>query len=159
LNRTGVSDDDDDSDSDEDRQSPADNNSVDSQSIPQEAITELQQPVNPSLHEIKDAPKDTHSPEPAAAVEIMIEKKSPVPPPPPAEPKEYLPIDLDALESCQDLESLGLDHLKSELMRRGLKCGGTLSERASRLFSIKGLSPDEIDPSLLAKPLKKINKK
>ena len=158
MNRTGVSDDEDDSDSDDDHQSPADNKPVDSQSIPQEAVTELQ-PVNPSLHEIKDAPKDTHSPEPAAAaVEIMIEKKSPVPPPP-AEPKEYLPIDLDALESCQDVESLGLDHLKSELMRRGLKCGGTLSERASRLFSIKGLSPDEIDPSLLAKPPKKINKK
>lgn len=36
-------------------------------------------------------------------------------------------------------------------MALGLKCGGTLEERAKRLFSVKGVSPDKIDPSLLAK--------
>ena len=37
------------------------------------------------------------------------------------------------------------------LMSMGLKCGGTLQERAQRLFSTKGKSPDELDSSLFAK--------
>lgn len=61
------------------------------------------------------------------------------------------PLDLSSLSCVDQLESLGLDVLKQELMSRGLKCGGTLSERASRLFSIRGLSPNQIDPALLAK--------
>ncbi|XP_015226906.1 PREDICTED: protein SDE2 homolog isoform X2 [Cyprinodon variegatus] len=63
-------------------------------------------------------------------------------------------LDLSSVESVQQLESLGLDVLKEELVRRGLKCGGTLSERAARLFSVRGLSRDQIDPALLAKPTK-----
>jgi len=43
-------------------------------------------------------------------------------------------------------------------MCRGLKCGGSLQERAHRLFSVQGLTPDQFDRSLLAKPGKK-NKK
>nr|KAG5688939.1 hypothetical protein BaRGS_031338 [Batillaria attramentaria] len=34
------------------------------------------------------------------------------------------PIDLDQYSSADELEPLGLEHLKVELMRRGLKCGG-----------------------------------
>ncbi|XP_041839958.1 replication stress response regulator SDE2-like isoform X2 [Melanotaenia boesemani] len=64
-------------------------------------------------------------------------------------------LDLSSFSSTQQLESLGLDVLKEELLRRGLKCGGTLSERAARLFVIRGLSPDQIDPALLARPKKK----
>lgn len=45
-----------------------------------------------------------------------------------------------------------MDVLKAELMSRGVKCGGTLTERAARLFSIRGLKPDQIEPALLAKP-------
>ncbi|GAA6225639.1 protein SDE2 homolog isoform X2 [Lates japonicus] len=63
-------------------------------------------------------------------------------------------VDLSSVLSADQLESLGLDVLKEELMSRGLKCGGTLSERAARLFSVRGLSPDQIDPALLAKPAK-----
>ena len=78
-------------------------------------------------------------------------------PPTPAveEPKDYPPIDLEQFDCPEELEPLGLNHLKNELTRRGLKCGGTLSDRASRLFSVKGLSADQIEPSLLAKPQKK----
>lgn len=50
-----------------------------------------------------------------------------------------------------DVEKLGLDRLKQELLDRGLKCGGTLEQRAERLYSVKGLSKDQIDPSLFAK--------
>ena len=67
----------------------------------------------------------------------------------------FSPIDLDDFSDSKQLELLGLNHLKEELQRRGLKCGGTLSDRALRLFSIKGLSQDEISPMLLVKPLKK----
>uniref|UniRef100_A0A667XVY4 Splicing factor 3a, subunit 3 n=1 Tax=Myripristis murdjan TaxID=586833 RepID=A0A667XVY4_9TELE len=44
-----------------------------------------------------------------------------------------------------------LDRLKSALMALGLKCGGTLEERAQRLFSTKGKSLESLDPSLFAK--------
>ncbi|CAL8083183.1 unnamed protein product [Calicophoron daubneyi] len=45
--------------------------------------------------------------------------------------------------SSKDLEHYGLDVLKSSLTTRGLKCGGTLSERATRLFSVRGLKPED----------------
>lgn len=36
-------------------------------------------------------------------------------------------------------------------MALGLKCGGTLEDRAKRLISVKGVPTDKIDPSLVAK--------
>lgn len=50
------------------------------------------------------------------------------------------------------MEVLGLDRLKSELTARGLKCGGTLRERAARLFSVRGLAREQMDPALFARP-------
>jgi len=38
------------------------------------------------------------------------------------------------------------DHLKYELMRLGLRCGGKVQERAQRLFDIK------LNPNLLLDP-------
>ncbi|NXS11737.1 SDE2 regulator, partial [Neodrepanis coruscans] len=67
---------------------------------------------------------------------------------------EVEPIDLLAFNSAAELEALGLDKLKMGLMSLGLKCGGTLKERAARLFSVRGLSRDQIKPSLFAKPSK-----
>ncbi|NXX93308.1 SDE2 regulator, partial [Centropus bengalensis] len=67
---------------------------------------------------------------------------------------EVEPIDLLAFHSAAELEALGLDKLKMQLMSLGLKCGGTLKERAARLFSVRGLSRDQIDPTLFAKPSK-----
>ncbi|XP_076464189.1 splicing regulator SDE2-like [Babylonia areolata] len=61
------------------------------------------------------------------------------------------PIDLDHYSSCQDLQALGMERLKADLMRRGLKCGGSLEERAQRLFSVKGLATEDIPAKLLAK--------
>ncbi|XP_071543698.1 splicing factor 3A subunit 3-like [Panulirus ornatus] len=60
-------------------------------------------------------------------------------------------LDLSAFSSSEELMSLGLDRLKSALMALGLKCGGTLEERAQRLFRTKGMSVEELDPSLFAK--------
>ncbi|XP_069464791.1 splicing regulator SDE2 isoform X2 [Ambystoma mexicanum] len=66
----------------------------------------------------------------------------------------YSPVDLMTFDSAAALECLGLETLKQELMALGLKCGGTLQERAARLFSVKGLTRDQIDPAVFAKPSK-----
>lgn len=63
-------------------------------------------------------------------------------------------VDLLAFTSVAEVELLGLEKLKWELTARGLKCGGTLQERAARLFSVRGLAKEHIDPALFAKPSK-----
>ncbi|XP_063300137.1 splicing regulator SDE2 [Pelobates fuscus] len=68
--------------------------------------------------------------------------------------KDSSPLDLLKFNSAVELEVLGLEKLKVELAALGLKCGGTLQERAARLYSVRGLSRDQIDPSLFAKPAK-----
>ncbi|VDM52614.1 unnamed protein product [Angiostrongylus costaricensis] len=60
-------------------------------------------------------------------------------------------IDISAYSSPFELESLGLDRLKAALMTLGLKCGGTLKERAERLFASKGVRAGEIGRDALAK--------
>ncbi|XP_053207953.1 splicing factor 3A subunit 3-like [Panonychus citri] len=60
-------------------------------------------------------------------------------------------LDLSAFSSAAELASLGLDRLKTALMALNLKCGGTLEERANRLWSTKGKTMDELDPNLFAK--------
>ena len=60
-------------------------------------------------------------------------------------------LDLLQYDCAEQLEMLGLEVLKAALMSRGLKCGGALKERAIRLYSVKGLSDDEIKPSLFSK--------
>ncbi|KAI6186790.1 Cathepsin X [Aphelenchoides besseyi] len=59
-------------------------------------------------------------------------------------------VDLDKFESAKQLESLGLLHLKHALESRGLKCGGTLEERSERLFSVKGLQPEDYPKKICA---------
>lgn len=59
-------------------------------------------------------------------------------------------IDLMNYKSHQELVELGLDCLKRELQARGLKCGGTLEDRAMRLWSVRGISESDIDSSLRA---------
>ena len=49
------------------------------------------------------------------------------------------------------LSGCGAEAIKGELMRLGLKCGGTPEQRAERLWSTKGKSMGEIDPRLFAK--------
>lgn len=49
-------------------------------------------------------------------------------------------------------QAAGLDRLKSELQRRGLKAGGTLAQRAERLFLLKAMPLDQLDRKHLAKP-------
>ncbi|XP_071937360.1 uncharacterized protein [Coffea arabica] len=61
------------------------------------------------------------------------------------------PINLEEINSAAELEVLGLERLKSELQARGLKCGGTLQERAARLFLLKTTPVEKLPKKLLAK--------
>lgn len=58
--------------------------------------------------------------------------------PPSRDPSSRL--DLAPYSTAKDLEALGLERLKEELTALGLKCGGTLPDRAARLFLTKGLT-------------------
>lgn len=62
------------------------------------------------------------------------------------------PIDLKRFNSAKELEAVGLERLKKELQRVGLICGGTVEERAARLFLLKDLPLESLNPALLAKP-------
>uniref|UniRef100_A0A0N4U4L8 Replication stress response regulator SDE2 n=1 Tax=Dracunculus medinensis TaxID=318479 RepID=A0A0N4U4L8_DRAME len=64
---------------------------------------------------------------------------------------KYDEINLDEYESAEALQKLNLDHLKHALEARGMKCGGSLAERAARLFSVKNLKPEEYPKSVLVK--------
>jgi splicing factor 3A subunit 3 len=64
------------------------------------------------------------------------------------------PLDLAQYSSVQALEALGAERIKSGLKALGLKCGGTVTERAERLFSTKGKSLDQLDKALFAKKKK-----
>lgn len=57
-------------------------------------------------------------------------------------------INLAQYESAQGLEAVGLDGLKQELLRLGLLCGGSLQQRAERLFATKGKERAQWDTSL-----------
>lgn len=61
------------------------------------------------------------------------------------------PLNFDNCNSAAELEVLGMDRLKSELQSRGLKCGGTLQERAARLFLLKTTPVEKLPKKLLAK--------
>lgn len=65
--------------------------------------------------------------------------------------KSSEPIILGNYKDVKELEALGMDRLKEELYRLGLKCGGGLGERAKRLFAIKGLKREDIPKKLRGK--------
>ena len=59
----------------------------------------------------------------------------------------------EAAPDAAALEAHGLEALKAELARLGLKCGGTLAERAARLFVLRGRTRLHAeDAALLARP-------
>jgi hypothetical protein len=69
----------------------------------------------------------------------------------PPKQENFEPIDLNNINTAQELERFGLDHLKIELTRQKLKCGGSLEERANRLFLLKTNSLEAIDKKHKAK--------
>ncbi|KAL5863329.1 hypothetical protein ACOSQ3_000843 [Xanthoceras sorbifolium] len=61
------------------------------------------------------------------------------------------PLNCDEFNSAAEMEVLGMERLKTELQARGLKCGGTLQERAARLFLLKTTPVEKLPKKLLAK--------
>lgn len=75
------------------------------------------------------------------------------------EPKKATGIDLAPYDSPAALEkAIDKDLLKAELSRLGLKCGGTPSERAKRLFLTKHTPLDQLPKKLFVKTKKDNNK-
>ncbi|KAK6919991.1 Sde2, N-terminal ubiquitin domain [Dillenia turbinata] len=62
-----------------------------------------------------------------------------------------MPLNFDDFNSAVEMEALGMERLKSELQTCGLKCGGTLQERAARLFLLKTTPLEKLPKKLLAK--------
>ena len=95
----------------------------------------------------------------SAAVDAAVDAAAstapaaPSPPSPPtaaapatrAAPERKSPLDLSAFADAAALEAVGLDGLKRELQARGLKCGGTLAQRAERLFLLRWSSLEALD--------------
>ncbi|KAL2893226.1 Replication stress response regulator SDE2 [Bienertia sinuspersici] len=65
--------------------------------------------------------------------------------------EDLQPLNFDNYNSAAELEVLGMERLKSELQARQLKCGGTLQERAARLFLLKTTPLEKLPKKLLAK--------
>lgn len=61
------------------------------------------------------------------------------------------PLDFNEYGSAAEMEALGMERLKTELQKQGLKCGGTLQERAARLFLLKTTPVEKLPKKLLAK--------
>ncbi len=57
-------------------------------------------------------------------------------------------IDLSKYDDVAALEGLGGDKLKVELMKLGMKCGGTVKDRAKRLFQVKSAPLHELPKKL-----------
>eukprot|EP00238_Polyblepharides_amylifera_P012277 CAMPEP_0196576196 /NCGR_PEP_ID=MMETSP1081-20130531/5520_1 /TAXON_ID=36882 /ORGANISM="Pyramimonas amylifera, Strain CCMP720" /LENGTH=359 /DNA_ID=CAMNT_0041894741 /DNA_START=37 /DNA_END=1116 /DNA_ORIENTATION=- len=64
-------------------------------------------------------------------------------------------LDLKTITSASQLEDLGMERLKEELAHYGLKCGGTLQERSTRLYLLNNNSVQSLDPKHMIKSKKK----
>lgn len=51
--------------------------------------------------------------------------------------------------SAEDVQALGMDKIKAELTKLGLKCGGTLEQRAERLYSVKVCCSHDYQPEVI----------
>ncbi|PIA49019.1 hypothetical protein AQUCO_01300104v1 [Aquilegia coerulea] len=65
--------------------------------------------------------------------------------------KSEKPLNFDDYNTAKDMEVLGMEGLKVELQAHGLKCGGSLQERAARLFLLKTTPLEKLPKKLLAK--------
>mmetsp|Transcript_28493 Transcript_28493/g.69491 ORF Transcript_28493/g.69491 Transcript_28493/m.69491 type:complete len:233 (-) Transcript_28493:156-854(-) len=65
------------------------------------------------------------------------------------------PVDLSKYKSAKHLEEVGLERLKKCLQELGMKCGGTLTERAERLWLTRGVTDlSTLDSKLFSKKKK-----
>ncbi|GAA6098018.1 replication stress response regulator SDE2 [Tachysurus ichikawai] len=118
---------------------------------PSQEKTEEKEEPGKMEHSENEENKQTISVQQETEKDVIVETKETQP----VQPEDAeTALDLMSVSMVEELEALGLEQLKAELMKRGMKCGGTLQERAARLYSVRGLSADQIDAALLAKPSK-----
>ncbi|CAH8384498.1 unnamed protein product [Eruca vesicaria subsp. sativa] len=72
-------------------------------------------------------------------------------------PSQRSVIDLDYYTTAEELIDVGPEKLKEALGALGLKVGGTLQQRAERLFLTKDTPLDKLDKKHFAKPIGKQN--
>lgn len=69
-------------------------------------------------------------------------------------------IDIEGIVSKSELaQAFNADAIKAELIRRRLKCGGTFEQRVDRLWSVRGLTEEEVRSSDASVEAKKKRKK
>ncbi|XP_074569391.1 uncharacterized protein LOC141826035 [Curcuma longa] len=61
-------------------------------------------------------------------------------------------FNFDDYDSAAHSQLLGMERLKTLLQKYGLKCGGTLKERAARLFLLKTTPLEKLPKKVLARP-------
>ncbi|KAK9178971.1 hypothetical protein WN943_028165 [Citrus x changshan-huyou] len=66
-------------------------------------------------------------------------------------PAQHSELDLDYYSTVEELMEVGSERLKEELAAKGLKSGGTLQQRAERLFLTKHTPLDKLDKKHFAK--------
>lgn len=71
-----------------------------------------------------------------------------------ADTAQYEEIDISVIESVEELKSYGMNCLRWNLSQKGLLCGGTLDQRAERLFLLKSIPLKEIPLKYRAKAVK-----
>jgi hypothetical protein len=103
----------------------------------------MQEQPSPSSTAAKP-PRGPAAKKPAAAAAAQ-------PAPATAAPVQHKPVDLSCVANAKALEKLGLERLKAELTRHGLKAGGSLAERAARLFLLADTPLAQLDKKHLAK--------
>lgn len=109
-------------------------------------------------HAVADQPSGSADPQPEALADAPAssvpqgeqQKDSQ-----PAAPVPAQHVTLESYETPQELEALGLDALKAQLQSHGLKCGGTLGERAARLFLLKSTPRDQLEAKHFAAAARK----
>lgn len=136
VREIAASDDDDESDDDLD----------DSALLFPRAAKKAKTDVGASTSSPTDDPSNSASPTSAPAVKEPVEEAKDA-----SARKESSAVNLSDYASAEALEALGLDALKAELVARRLKCGGTVKERAARLFLLRDKTREEIDRKLWAK--------
>ena len=105
--------------------------------------------------------KDGYGQQEKKEEEEGADKAAPAPAPAPAPvpvPEDFrISLEDNCYSDAQALEGgFSPQELAHELRRRGLKAGGSHSERAQRLFLVRGLKEGEIDVKLKAKPKRKL---
>ena len=145
-----------------DEEDEEDEESEESESETEGPVSDAQSSSTTTLRDSKESsPIVNHNPTPMASSAPKQAAEDDLPAPDRASAKrshtamsEETLVDLMQYDNSVALEALGLDRLKQELAARGLMIGGNLTQRATRLFQVRGLSPEQYPPEVLAKTKK-----